>query len=105
MGVGDRLTALRVDIVCRKGGHWLLDLFQAHRRLALCSCLPEGPSPDLMIGPEAPWGILLAVQVSFRTLALGTRGDEGVGEYGTVFLMPCPQGFSTIVKKTSVSAS
>lgn len=36
LGVEDRLTTLRVDVVCRKGGHWLLDLFQ-HRRFALCS--------------------------------------------------------------------
>lgn len=59
--------------MCRKGDHWLLDLFQAHKRFALCSGLPEGPSDDLMIGAEAAWGILIAIQVSFRTLALGTR--------------------------------
>lgn len=74
--MGSRTIVLRVD-VCRKGGHWLLGLFQAHKRFALCSCLLEGPPADPMIGPEAAWGILIAIQVSFRTLFLGTGRQGG----------------------------
>lgn len=29
----------------------------------------------------------------------GHKGDEGVDGGGTVFLMPCPQGFLTIIRK------
>lgn len=77
--MGSRVVALRVDVILRKGGHWLLDLFQAHKRFALCSCLPESPLADLTVGPGAAWVILIAIQVSFRTLVLGTR-EMGGGE-------------------------
>lgn len=82
--VGSRVVALRVDVVFRKGSYCLLDLLQARKRFALCFCLPEGPLGDLMIGPEAAWGILIAIQVSFGTLALGTR-EMGWVKVSTVF--------------------
>lgn len=59
-GWGVQWLPLGLMICVEKVTHWLLlDLFQAHKRFALCVVLSA--RADLRIGPEAACGTLIAM--------------------------------------------
>lgn len=72
-GCGEPGVAIKV-VWCVWSGCWCWVLLQAHRRFALCLIPPD----DLVIGPEAVWGLLRAMLVlSVRLWSWHRGGREG----------------------------